>query len=97
MSRKFINGFTYVPSRREAAWTRQEWQARMGKVLAAGGRRRVENGETFVHGPDGKLELEIYANVAAPAVAERDGGEVFRGGEAAGYLAEQQDAARRLK
>ena len=46
--------------------TRTEWQALMAQAIAAGGRRRVEKGETFIHGPDALLIAYIYANVPAP-------------------------------
>ena len=49
----------------DVSWTRAEWQDRMRRVIQAGGRRRVENGETFIHIHGGKLNSEIYANVPA--------------------------------
>ena len=72
MSRKLIPGFTYTPTRREAEWTREEWQKRIAAALADGGFRRVEHGETFIHGADGLIQAEIYANVSARK-EERDG------------------------
>jgi hypothetical protein len=40
------------------------WRAQMKEVLDEKGFRRVENGETFAHGRDGKIVFEVYGNVA---------------------------------
>ncbi len=34
-------------------------------ITKAGGFRRVEDGETFLHGKDGKIIWEAYGNMAA--------------------------------
>lgn len=46
--------------------TRQEWQATIAELVKAGGRRRVEHGETFVHNPQGRIAVEIYARIPEP-------------------------------
>ena len=33
------------------------------EILAAGGFRRVENGETFIHSSDGIIAFEVYDNL----------------------------------
>jgi hypothetical protein len=47
------------------------WRQRLLEVLAAGGRRRVQNGETFIHEPNGpRIQAEVYGNVPAPTDEE---------------------------
>jgi|HubBroStandDraft_4_1064222.scaffolds.fasta_scaffold01416_13 hypothetical protein len=58
-------GFDYALGR-TVERTRVEWQAQMLKIRAAGGWRRVEQGETFVHTHTGRIALEIYSNVTLP-------------------------------
>lgn len=41
------------------------------KIITAGGYRRVENGETFIHGADGKLVWEAYGNVTVGKQSEQ--------------------------
>lgn len=60
---KTIDGYCYA-THAPVSLTRQEWQARIIKATRAGGWRRVEDGETFIHLKGGKLTAEIYANVA---------------------------------
>ena len=43
----------------------KEWRALAKLVLAAGGRRKHEAGETYYFGPDAKLVFEAYGNVPA--------------------------------
>lgn len=67
MSRnKLIPGADYVPRYTKAARTRLQWQELIASILAAGGRRRVENGETFVHDAQGLVVHEIYTNIPMP-------------------------------
>jgi hypothetical protein len=49
-----IKGALYEPYR-QIEQTRAEWQRLMGDVIAAGGTRRAEAGETFIHGQGGYL------------------------------------------
>lgn len=58
-----IDGFDYrlgVPVSKD----RHEWRETLRKLIADGGRRRVSDGETFGHDKQGKIQFEIYANVA---------------------------------
>lgn len=57
-----VTGFDYRAGV-EVKRTRSEWSGELRQVVAAGGRRRVEDEETFAHGPDGKLVFEVYGNV----------------------------------
>lgn len=57
-------GFDYTTGQ-PTEHTRAQWQALMAAAIAAGGRRRVENGETFIHGKDARIVAEIYTNVPA--------------------------------
>lgn len=45
--------------------SRAEWLQEFARLLKAGGRRRIENGETFFHGPDGRIAIEVYENLPA--------------------------------
>ena len=67
-SKKKIPGFDEI-TRQPVERTRAEWQALIAKTIAAGGRRRFEKGETFIHGRDALLIAEIFANVPAPEQA----------------------------
>jgi len=49
------------------SFQRKEWRALVGAVVAAGGFRRFEAGETFLHAKGGKILVEIYGNIQAPA------------------------------
>lgn len=62
-----LPGSTYVPAFAQVWRTRSEWQEIIAEEIKAGGSRRVEYGETFIHGKNGILRHEIYANVPAPA------------------------------
>jgi hypothetical protein len=42
------------------------WVQRLKEIIRNGGFRRVEGGETFLHGPDGRIKAEVYANIPAP-------------------------------
>ena len=66
---KVFKGFLYSEPAKAVACTRTEWQALMARYLSAGGRRRVEDGETFIHAKGGALVAEIYANIPAPTGA----------------------------
>ena len=55
-------GYCYV-TRAELSLPRAEWQERIEKAVKAGGFRRVEAGETFIHAKGGRMLAEIYANV----------------------------------
>lgn len=59
-----IEGALYEPYR-QIKQTRAEWQRLISDVLAAGGKRRAEAGETFIHGKGGLLVAEIYEIVPA--------------------------------
>lgn len=63
---KLLEGYDYTTGQ-PVSLTRQEWQARIATAIADGGRRRVEDGETFIHGPNARIVAEAYANVPAPA------------------------------
>jgi hypothetical protein len=63
--RHLIRGFDYR-TRQEVARPVAEWQEEIRRAVKDGGRRRVEDGETFIHGPDALIRAEIYANVPAP-------------------------------
>lgn len=41
-----------------------EWRKVLAEVIVAGGRRRVEHGETFAHDANGEILFEIYGNVS---------------------------------
>lgn len=60
-----LNGFDYR-SGTECAQDSREWRGQMAEALANGGFRRVENGETFVHGSDGTIQFEVYGYLPAP-------------------------------
>lgn len=61
-SSRRLSGFDYVlgkPVERTAA----EWRQRLRELVAHGGHRRVDHGETFGHGRGALIEFEIYGNV----------------------------------
>lgn len=68
MRRKLIPGYDYTTQKPIEA-SRTEWQQRIAAAIKAGGRRRFEKGETYIHGRDALLIAEIYANVRAPKEA----------------------------
>lgn len=58
-----MRGFNYVTQAEfdlPVAQLREEMKA----IIKSGGFRRVENGETFVHGSDGAIVWEAYGNVS---------------------------------
>lgn len=66
---KLIQGFDETTGQLVEA-TFAEWQARIGAAIRAGGWRRFEKGETYIHGPDALLIAEVFANVPAPVGVE---------------------------
>lgn len=66
---KLIQGFDETTGKLVEA-TFEEWQARIGAAIRAGGWRRFEKGETYIHGPDALLIAEVFANVPAPTGVE---------------------------
>lgn len=63
---KTIKGFVYTRAGTPAEYTRPEWREQVARVTDGGGFIRQEFGETFAHGPDGRIALEIYAQGIAP-------------------------------
>lgn len=66
-----MKGFDYLsgqPVERNVA----EWRAALANVMAAGGMRHVEDGETFAKGADGRLVFEVYG-IVQPAKPARRG------------------------
>lgn len=66
-----LGGFDYrvhLP----AQLTRTQWREEIARALAAGGRRRVEAGETFIHDKDGTLLFEVYYNIDAKGGRDGD-------------------------
>jgi len=61
--RKVLVGFDYR-QQKQLGLTRADWREELRKVVAAGGRRRHEHGETFGHKANGLIEFEIYDNVS---------------------------------
>lgn len=59
-----IQGFDYV-TMTKLSHERARWAELLDATVAAGGRRRVEKGETFAHDARGHLLFEVYANIAA--------------------------------
>jgi len=72
MSTHTLLGFDYTLDR-SVERTRGEWRSLMSKVKANGGRRRVDQGETFIHDANGKIVFEIYSNVTEPALLREVG------------------------
>ena len=67
MSKRLIEGFDYQ-AQRPVSLPRKEWVERLAAVIKGGGRRRVENGETFGHSKDGRIAFECYSTL--PAVTQ---------------------------
>jgi hypothetical protein len=63
---KTIKGFIYNKAGTPAEYTRAEWREQIARVTEGGGWVRQEFGETFAHGPDGLIALEIYAQGIVP-------------------------------
>lgn len=61
--KKVMQGFDYR-MQRQVERSRAEWRDELKKVVAHGGRRRHEHGETFGHSAKGLIEFEIYDNVS---------------------------------
>lgn len=66
----WITGIDYMPKTDSVLRRRGEWRELIGRVIQAGGRRRVEADAegpvTFLHGRDGVMLHEIHDNVGAP-------------------------------
>lgn len=62
-----IKGFDYR-EQRQVTRSRDTWQNALAALIADGGRRRVEHGETFGHAATGEIAFEIYANVPLQSV-----------------------------
>lgn len=63
-----IQGFTYSNvglAIGAVSTSREQWIQLLQQVIAAGGKRRVEKGETFAHDAHGRLLFEVYANIPA--------------------------------
>jgi len=61
-----MNGFDYHNGK-AISQSVSQWRTQLLAVLSAGGFRRMEHGETFAHGADGKIAFEIYGRVSGPA------------------------------
>lgn len=69
MSRVCIAGFDYAADPRgpvPVSHTLEEWKSLISNALKAGCRRRVKDGDTFIHNAAGVMVLEAWANVPAP-------------------------------
>ena len=66
--RAAVPGFDYLTGKAVALPVRA-WGLIARNAIAAGGRRRFADGETFIHAKGGKITHEIYRNVqpAKPA------------------------------
>ena len=62
--RQLINGFDYR-TQKPVQLPRAQWKELLKQVVKAGGRRRVEDGETFAHGKDARIQFECYAVLPA--------------------------------
>lgn len=71
VSRAIIDGFDYRIDK-PVKLTRSEWRNHLRAIVHAGGFRRVEHGETFGHGKDGRIAFEIYANVSERQSLDND-------------------------
>ncbi len=60
MKSKSVDGFDYILGTKVKK-TVEEWKSAMAAVIAAGGFRRTESGETFGHGKDSTIVFEVYA------------------------------------
>lgn len=63
---KKVKGFIYTRAGTPAEYTRPEWREQIARLTEGGGFTRQEFGETFVHGRDGLIAAEIYAQGVAP-------------------------------
>ncbi len=61
-STRLIKGFDYVRNR-PVEDTLDGWREVLEKIVKGGGRVRKEQGETFGHGRDALLQVEIYENI----------------------------------
>lgn len=66
-----VQGFDYRNGQ-AISTSRECWQQLLDIVLATGGSRRVEKGETFAHDAQGVLCFEVYANISAPVADVSD-------------------------
>ena len=62
MVRATILGFDYVLGK-PVERTNREWRELLRQLVAQGGRRRHEHGETYGHGRDSLIRFEIYGKV----------------------------------
>lgn len=60
---RLIAGADYIDGFKPVTRSRREWQELMTAALKDGGHRRVEDGETFIHGRDWIMRHEIYENI----------------------------------
>lgn len=61
---KLIEGFDYTGTNPvQRGYTVKEFQSLMREAVKAGAKRRAEDGDTFVHGKDGRILYEIYTIV----------------------------------
>lgn len=60
--KKVLHGFDYR-LQKQVERSRNEWREELRREVSAGGRRRVEDGETFGHNSRGLIDFEIYGNV----------------------------------
>lgn len=60
-----MKGFDYR-SGQSVTRSADEWRADLATIINEGGRRRVENGETFAHDANGIIVWEAYGNVRLP-------------------------------
>lgn len=58
-----IDGFDYTTGK-AVQLTRAQWRDKIRAVIETGGRRRVDHGETFLHGKNARITAEIYANLS---------------------------------
>jgi hypothetical protein len=68
-----VHGFTYGNvglSLGHVSTSREQWVQLLEQVVATGGRRRVEKGETFAHDSHGTLLFEIYANIPLQDISD---------------------------
>ena len=65
-AKKRLGGFDYRLAQ-SVERTTPEWGEELRTVLKNGGRRRHEEGETFAHGPDGRIVFEVYGYLPGPA------------------------------
>lgn len=69
---RLIKGFDYRLGK-EVEKPRVEWRDQCAEDCKKGARRRVENGETFIHDPKTAAILyEIYTNIPARATDPGD-------------------------